>query len=700
MYISARERKILDLLLRKNEEITVKEIAEELTVSPRTVHRDLKGVEEILEEYGLMLTKKSGSGVQLIGDKPKKETLQLFLYNLTYSEYTSEERQTFILSTLLVAKEPVKLVSLANDLNVTIATISNDLNKVAEEIAPFNLSVIRKRGYGVEINGFESDKRKAMSKLINSNIDEYEFISIIKENIQKKTAQSIESINKRLLGLVDKNKLLIIEKQIHQIKKELPYTIADSAYIGLVVHLALAIERIQQGEKINFDTHLLEELKESNEYKLAQKMTTGLEDVLNIEISEGEVGYITMHLMGAKHRNDQEGLLEDTSIHVGIYVQNLIRFVSNEMNQDLTKNVSLFRDLVAHLKPALYRIKQSMGISNPLLSKIEEDYQKLFIILTKAVKVVFPDLVVPKEEIGFLVIHFASAILGNDEIKEHKTLVVCSSGIGTSKILSTKLQKELPGLKTVNVSLFDLPKINLKEYATIISTIPLKDFHQDYLLVSPLLSETEIDKIRRSIISSKHFTRIEEDQYEVKKQVQLDHEDFIVNIRKTKNYSEAIYDILRGFFIFKIDQNVTIEHALQTICDSPLLKSVISDTKEVVTALIKREELGGIGIPGTSLALYHTRSDSIVKPSFSIGRLMNPIVRKAMDDTNIEIDTILLMLSPTNSSEEALEILSSISSFIIRDEQSIEQFQTGSEEELLNVIATELKTIYELKMKK
>ncbi|WP_088043730.1 BglG family transcription antiterminator [Bacillus sp. EAC] len=692
MYISARERKILELLLNKQEEITVKEIADELTVSPRTVHRDLKGVEEIIDEYGLLLNKKSGSGVQLIGDVSLKEKIQSFLFNLNYYEYTSEERQTFILSTLLASKEPVKLVSLANDLNVTLATISNDLNKVDEEINPFNLKLLRKRGYGVEINGLESDKRKAMSKLINTNIEEYEFISIIKENIQKKSA---ESVNTRLLGLIDENKLLIIEKQINRIKKELPYAIADRAYIGLVVHLVLAIERIEQGEKINFDENLLVELKKSKEFNLAKKLAIVLEEIFNIEISDGEVGYITMHLMGAKLSNEHPEILEDSSLHVGVYAQNLIRFVSNELNRDLTKNVSLFKDLVAHLKPALYRIKQNMGISNPLLLKIEEDYQKLYFILTKAAQIVFNDLEVPKEEIGFLVIHFASAILSSDQVKEHKTLVVCSSGIGTSKILSTKLQKEIPGLKTVNISLFDLPKIDLSEYGTIISTIPLKNINEEYLLVNPLLSESEIAKIRKSIMTNKRL--IGKGINENQDQIKVNHENFIVDLKKVKNYSTVIYKLLEGFYIDNIEQSETIADALQEICNVLKLKSVIKDPENVVSALLKREELGGIGIPGTSLGLYHTRSESILKPSFSIGRLNNAFKRKAMDDTDIEVDTILLMLSPSNISDEALEILSGISSLIIRDEQSIELFQTGNEEELLNLLATEMKELYDSK---
>jgi mannitol operon transcriptional antiterminator len=698
LYISARERKILELLLRNKDETTVKEIADALEVSSRTVHRDLKGVEEIVKEYSLKLDKKSGSGIQITGLIDQKEKLQLFLLNLSHNEYTPEERQTIILSELLDSKEPIKLLSLANDLNVTIATISNDLNKVEERIEPFNLNLLRKRGYGVEINGSESAKRKAISNLISENIEEFEFISLIKENIQRKSLQPIDTITDRLLGLVDKKKLLIIEKQIDDIKGELPYSIADSSYIGLVVHLALAIERIQHGEEINFDKDYLDTLQHTKEFKVARRIVSGLEDIFRIQISHGEIGYITMHLMGAKLRNEHDDLLEDTSIQVGILAQNLIRYVSSEIGHDLSDNISLFQGLVAHLRPALYRIKQNMGISNPLLSGIEQDYGEMFQLLTKGVKVIFPDLVVPKEEIGYLVMHFASALLKKEELQALKMLVVCSSGIGTSKILSSKLEKEIPGIQTTNASLLDLPTINAEEYDAILSTVPLKNFRQDYLVVSPLLSTEEMSKIRRLLLDKKQFSKIVT-QKDVKIVERTSSNGFLRTISTIRNYSTAIDQILSGFFICTIEEDVPIKSILQKMCGYLYEQKIIHDTKLVTHDLLEREKISGLGIPGTEMALYHTRSDGVTQPSFSLGRLNRSVAVKAMDGSNMEINTILLMLSPNDINEETIEILSGISAFMIRDEQTMNQFQSSSKNEVLELLSSELQSIYQTKVK-
>ncbi|MEM5594890.1 PRD domain-containing protein [Niallia circulans] len=52
--------------------------------------------------------------------------------------------------------------------------------------------------------------------------------------------------------MVQKEKLLRIENIIEDINEQLPYPLADSSYVGLVVHIALAMERIQRGENISF----------------------------------------------------------------------------------------------------------------------------------------------------------------------------------------------------------------------------------------------------------------------------------------------------------------------------------------------------------------------------------------------------------------------------------------------------------------
>jgi mannitol operon transcriptional antiterminator len=689
MYISARERQILEILLSESNELTVKDLADQIGVSGRTIHRDLKNVEDVLTEYDLSLQKKSGVGVVIMGEKSKIRELELFLFNLNYTEYTPDERQTMILCALLESNGPVKLVALANDLNVTVATVSSDLTRLEERLSTFDLSLIRRRGYGVEIEGSEGSKRRAMRNIISEHLDESEILSLARENIQKRSSQQINTISDRLLGLVEKNKLMIVEKVFENIRQELPFSMADSSYIGLIVHLALAIERIQKGEGVSIDPSYLNNQRSTKEYKFAEKIVEELEKIFHIKIPDAEIGYITMHLKGAKLRHDKEYAIEDSSLQVAMKTKHLIENVGNRLGRDLSSNISLFEGLAMHLKPALFRLNQNMGISNPLLDRIKRDYRDLFSIVSEAVKEVFHEYTVPDEETGYLVMHFGAAVMGNKEYGNLKTLVVCSSGIGTSKMLVTRLRKEFPQLKEIrSASALELNRVNSLEYQVIISTIPLPDFKDDYMVVSPILTKEEIIKIQ-SFINEK-INKVFPDQSfnpairndSIKKDVM----SLIQEMTIIEEYAKVISSVLKGFVLKKVKVGLTTEEILIQASKDLEAKGIVEDNKMVVQAILEREKLGGLGIPETTMALFHARSDFVLTPSFTIYSLMEPIMVKGMDDSVMEMKQLVLLLSPVATSEWVLEVLSYLSSMLIEKAESIAIFESNEQERIAELL--------------
>ncbi|WP_066070912.1 BglG family transcription antiterminator [Neobacillus soli] len=702
MYISARERQILEILLKNTDETTVKDLANQIGVSGRTIHRDLKNVEDILGEYDLSLQKKSGVGVQITGDPNKIQEIELYLFNLSHTEYTADERQTIILCELLETNEPVKLLGLANDLNVTIATVSSDLTKLEERLQAIGLTLIRRRGYGVEIEGEEGAKRRAMSNLISEYLDESEILSLTRENIQKRSTQQIHTISERLMGLVERKKLVIVEKIVSSIVQELPFSMADSAYIGLVVHLALAVERIQKGEGITINPSYLEVQKETKEHKFAEKIVAQLEHVFTINIPLAEVAYITMHLKGAKLRHDYEYLNEDTSLHVAIKTRKMIDDAGELVGMDLSANRPLFEGLVMHLKPAIYRMKQKMGISNPLLEKIKRDYSDLFAIIKQAAQQVFRDFYVPDEEIGYLVMHFGAAIMGSGELVNFRTLVVCSSGIGTSKMLATRLQKEFPELRHIqNVSVMEFKKMNKDPYQLVLSTIPIPDYESTYIVVNPFLNKDEIEKIR-SFINEYKIVNSSEKQLPVtlngntskKRSAEL-----IEEMQQIRDYAGTIAALLKGFKVNEISGYNITDEILAQACLRLYQEQRIDDVEAVVQKILEREKLGGIGIPGTGMALFHARSSHVKEPIFGITVLQTPQKVVGMDDNEMEMKLLLLLLSPAHTSEKTLEVLSFLSSLLIESEETMTVFQSANYERIAGLLSGRLDQFFNDKLK-
>ncbi|WP_203247060.1 BglG family transcription antiterminator [Sporosarcina beigongshangi] len=676
MYISAREKAIIEMLIDRQQEVTIKELSEDIDVSSRTIHRDLDRIEELLQSAHLELSRKAGVGILIIGSQQNKEDLKKELNTFTFREYTVDERQTMILCILFESSEPVKLFALANELRVTIATISSDLLKLEELVKPFELSIVKRRGYGIEISGSEKAKRRAMSYLIAKTLKEDEFLSLIKERIEKNSVSQENSISERLLHLVDREKLLIIENVMQDLQRVLPFPITDSAYVGLLVHLALAIERILVGENIEMDQMYLQQLKMEPEFSIAQEIIEKMAVRFQIDIPEAEIGYITMHLQGAKLRHHKGELLEASNLQTVMQANKLMHFIEEATGFELLNDEPLLEGLVAHLKPAIYRIRQNMGIANPLLPSIRKDYEDLFQLVKEAVEKVFPELQIPDEEIGFLVMHFGSALLSSKGERDLKAYVVCSSGIGTSKMLISRLQREIPEIvETKNVSLFELKELQIEERDLVLSTIYLHDFPREYMIISPFMTPEEIKKVqlyarRQMLIKKVAPASIESDSTI---------EEIMKKMSKIHLYSGAASVLLSNFFLSSYSEAMTAKQCIGEACIELEKQEILTDAEMIVNAVFEREAIGGIGIPGTKLALFHTRHEQVLKPSFTMHSLQKPVTLKAMDGTDIEVDQLLLLLSPSPYHEPGLEVLSLISTMIIENEKSIELFEVGEE---------------------
>ena len=159
-----RTREILKLLLKENTFQTTAYIAERLSVSAKTISRQLPKVEEILNHVGLQLEKKSGAGLLVIASEVKRYALLKRLQTEEKKEYTPSERRSIIISKLLSSREPIKLFALSSAVHVTDSTISNDLDKLEPWFREQGLKLLRKPGLGVSLLGDERDLRRAIRR--------------------------------------------------------------------------------------------------------------------------------------------------------------------------------------------------------------------------------------------------------------------------------------------------------------------------------------------------------------------------------------------------------------------------------------------------------------------------------------------------------------------------------------------------------
>ncbi|MFD1408859.1 PRD domain-containing protein [Kroppenstedtia eburnea] len=688
MYFSSRERNLIRLLMDSDQVWTVKKLAETLGVSERTIHRDLSGVEASLDGMGLSLRKKTGVGISLEGDSAGLEALRSVLAEQPETEFTPDERKTLLLCTLLVTSEPVKLIALAQDLHISSATVRQDLSRIEGWLASFGLTLVKKRGWGVQVTGNEKDRRAAIRSLLAEHFDEAEILGMLKQSLQRKTGNYSGLVMERLLGMVEREKLSAVEEAVKEEIGRLPYSLADGAYIGLVVHLALAVERIEQGETLTFDSKLLHELQMTREYRIAARIASRLESEFQQEFPESEVANLTLHLRGAKLGSDRQNWLESEVGAAAVEAGELIRRVEQELNVSLADDPSLMQGLAAHLERAVYRMKLNLPIHNPLLARIEQDYPAVFAAVQQAIKEVFPQYRVPREEIGYLVMHFGSALARKRRGRSPSVLVVCASGIGTSKLLVSQLQTEFPELRRIrNASLLELQQQGLSEYDLVISTIPLESDEVDVLRVHPYLTGEDLVKIR-AYLDERMQRRIRGKPREQAVEGK-DGQRTMDRLENIQLLIQTTLELVKGFSLSSLPAE-PLRSLLDRACGKLEETGVLRDGKPVVDRLLERAEGGGLGIPGTGMALFHTRSGEVLRPSFTMYHLTDSIPVEGMDGTTMLMDDLLLLLAPGDTRKIVSDLLSRISVLIIESPRSLAVFQSKDEERIRDYLTEHL----------
>jgi mannitol operon transcriptional antiterminator len=681
MSLSQRHRQILELLLSRNDDITAGEIAAEINVSTRTVHRELSELETILADSGLVLQKKSGKGIQLQANPVELEAFKRKLQVVTAVEYSPQERKLFILCTLLEEDEPVKLFTLSHELRVTIPTITHDLDELEDWIQKIDLILIRRRGYGVGLSGTEANNRKMISRLARNYLDESDLFG--------KTTHSQSPVTIKLLGLIGKENFTKVEAALWHPEDEGLNELSESDYTQLLINISITIARIQKGKQIELHA-------ESYSIRQSTLLTHTIEQlskVIPLEFTTAEIAYIA-ELLQPKEVAHPNQLLPFEELSYMEIVWKLIRRMEENSGIRYSEDRSLRDGLLSHLEPALRRLQAGANIRNPLLTQIKKDYEDLFEAVRLAADETIKELVIPDEEIGFLVMHFGASLERQKQFRRNvRAILVCTSGIGTSKMLAVRLTKALPQIDIIgHASWFEAARIPETEYDLIISTVDLPMDEEQYIKLSPLLTKEEAERLRLFI---QNVTLQKDNEASDKEEVSHEAHSTTERLHRIQQYVNEIVRLIDQFSVHCLEQSFdSLQETLRVICEYARQSNFIDEVEPIVQLLLAREQLSSQVIPDTGLALFHIRSEQVRVSSFTLFRLQADLLLDQLTPSGVR--QVLLMLGPQELSKESLEVLSEISSFLLIPEM-IELLKTGSQSEIKQFMSQELAAFLENK---
>lgn len=676
MDITSREKAIIELIIKTSGKHTVLSIASSLNVSTRTIQRDLKATERIIEKFGLRLTRNMDQGLSIEG---KNEQIYRLIQHLAGSTPIDQPPLEKKLRLLLAVyeEELFKIQTLASHLGVSSATLAIYLDELAEWLEIFQLQLTRKRGVGVELNGTEANKRRALVHFFLQYFHD-EFIE--KLFILEKGSPSEEKILHYFYPDDLLEVLTLVNLSFHKTQAR----VTDRAYLEVVLHIYITLKRTDAHFFLEEDVNLLEK-DVAIEYDLMLMISRELERKLDMSLTKRDILFLALILKGTKLQGAEA---EPENILLAQLIKNVIRSVSNQLQVNLTDDFSLFQGLLAHMEPALFRIEQKMESFNPLKEEIKRKYPVLFMAVKNSVKEEFKSIHhFPEDEIAFMVLHFGSALLMQEEYLTIKALVICPTGIGTSKMLASRIKKEIAEIDTVDIkSIKEITEhVDLQSYDVIISTVRLPFIDAEYVLVNPLLSTENIETIK-SFIQNNIEDIAKGEKY---KKIER-HSVFLSRVKKNMNLHDMLHDmkgiqqsiesIMQNYRFYRMGHSESQEIILKKMLQIAEKENLLTDSGDILNSLKEREKRGGLGIPQTNLALFHARNEHVRELIFRIAHLPNPCLVRGMDGNMVMMKNLLLMLAPLELSNRQQEIISLISTNIIETEEAILIFSSANEE--------------------
>lgn len=105
MLMSTREKEIIELLIKYyGQYVTIYEIAQQLGVSSRTIHRELKGIETYLQGFNMTLERANKKGIKLSCDDDQIRLLKQEMAQHDTIDLSVEEQKAIILYALIQSK--------------------------------------------------------------------------------------------------------------------------------------------------------------------------------------------------------------------------------------------------------------------------------------------------------------------------------------------------------------------------------------------------------------------------------------------------------------------------------------------------------------------------------------------------------------------------------------------------------------------
>lgn len=437
--MNTRALSIIKILLNSVEPVSSLALSQEIGCSTKTIQNEIKEINKELKNCEIVSIR--GVGYKIEGNLDDIDIKNSDLYDYDRVEYIIKK----IINISSTDKDTIKLEDLADSMYVSLSTVKNDLKEVKKILNEYNLKISSKHKQGICIEASEED----IIKFIINYSNKVDNSLNIKDFLNNNIIENLFSIKKILLDTLNYENMIL----------------TDNEFKNIVNYISIYLSRNNTNQS-DFIKEYIKKYKSKKE----------------------------------KPISEDEQLL----------IRKAIKEFCRDLNIATSINLShdkVFEECLFNHICNLYK-RADLGINQYEITagEIKLKYPFAFELGKIAKKTIEKNLnmEISEDEVENIALHIGGAlerIDKRDEKKVYKTIIVCTSGVGTSMLIKSKLENIFKGkleiIKVIPSYLIDY--INVLDIDFVISTVEVNLENINVIKVSPMLTDKEIKLIEKYI---------------------------------------------------------------------------------------------------------------------------------------------------------------------------------------------------------
>ncbi len=520
--LSARQYEIAALLKRSHGYVPVRELADLLQVSQKTVRNEVNAIRQQIEEMGLgEIESKAHAGIRLVMTDECWEKLHVQVKG-RQERLGSDREMTFLLLCEILKHRTVSYHTLETRLCVTRPVVERLLPQAAAWLKDNGIRLQKEKGAGLCARMPLLKERYIWSA------------AVIRLGAEREKSDGLFAAGSSAIRL-EANPLSFCERfmdgfawegvidAIKKTEESFGFRFTYEGFWQAVLMISLCVRQIRRRQALDFFASRSGKTDSEFDEMVAAYLIASLERNYGLVVPMTERDYIvyTVRVVDIQNFTDIQAKLfcQSRSLELCRFTVKMASLLEDITGQELKKDdyfvESLFLQLRSMIGRCLYELRQR----NPLVKQARQKYNDIFVAIHGVAVFLEKELgiLMNEDDTCSLALLLGGALLRGNAVVD--ACVICNYyGIGSAHLLKNKLEREVNDLRIVaEYSARDMASVKGCECDLIISALPVSNpFYgkpvvqvEDMLLDYDITAiETIMKEIRRKKTHSKALSHI------------------------------------------------------------------------------------------------------------------------------------------------------------------------------------------------